>query len=230
MIKEFEPVITFAFDAGRSITNWLDSLVSGTYWGQIAVNHLRERVNMTYVVLSIPAIVIATILVGIPLNWFLGGTRSALQRIAIALVSVPATVVLAVTLFTFNALVPETYAALLRFADWIWQASLSALSSRGDSIPGATKLVNIARQGFSGHHYVIMALCSVVASFLVNAAFAFATKPRDPECLCAEIRCLCSGDSFLERSEDATLSGWAEKTRHAPPSLSDRRYWRLIIA
>ena len=179
--QAFEPVITFAFDAGRSITNWLHSLVSGTYWGQIAVNYLRERVNMTHVVLSIPAIVIATILVGIPLNWFLGGTRSALQRIAIALVSVPATVVLAVALFTFNALVPETYAALLRFADWIWQVctSLSALSSRGDSIPGATKLMNIARQGFSGHHYVIMALCSVVASFLVNAAFAFATKPRE---------------------------------------------------
>ena len=79
-------------------------------------------------------------------------------------------------LFTFNALVPETYAALLRFADGIWQASLSALSSRGESIPGAIKLVDIARQGFSGHHYVIMALCSVVASFLVNAAFAFATR------------------------------------------------------
>jgi hypothetical protein len=133
---------------------------------------------MTHVVLSIPAIVIATIFVGIPLNWVLGGTRSGLQGIAIALLSVPATVVLAVALFTFNALVPETYAALLRFADWIWQASLSTLSSRGDSIPGATKLTNIARQGFSGHHYVIMALCSVVASFLVNALFAFATKPR----------------------------------------------------
>jgi hypothetical protein len=91
----------------------------------------------------------------------------------------PATVVLAVALFTFNALVPETYAALLRFADWIWQVSLSALSSRGESIPGATKLANIARQGFSGHHYVIMALCSVVASFLVNAAFAFVTKPSE---------------------------------------------------
>ena len=39
--------------------------------------------------------------------------------------------------------------------------------------------MNIARQGFSGHHYVIMALCSVVASFLVNAAFAFATEPRE---------------------------------------------------
>jgi hypothetical protein len=156
-----------------------DSLVSGTYWGQIAVNHLRERVNMTHVVLSIPAIVIATVLVGIPLNWLLGGTRSRLQRMAIALLSVPATVMLAVALFTFNALVPETYAALLRFADWIWQVSLSALSSRGESIPGATKLTNIARQGFSGHHYVIMALCSVVASFLVNVLFAFATKRRE---------------------------------------------------
>ena len=110
----------------------MDGLVSGTYWGQIAINHLRERINITQVVLSIPAIVIATILVGIPLNWLLGGTRSGLQRIAIALVSVPATVVLAVALFTFNALVPETYASLLRFADWIWQASLSALSSRGN--------------------------------------------------------------------------------------------------
>ena len=54
---------------------------------------------------------------------------------------------------------------------------MAALSSRGESIPGATKLTNIARQGFSGHHYVIMALCSVVASFLVNALFAFATNP-----------------------------------------------------
>ena len=177
--QELEPVITFAFDTGRLLTNWLDSFVSGTYWGQIAVNHLRERVNMTHVVLSIPAILIAAIVVGIPLNRILGGTRSGLQRIAIALVSVPATVVLAVALFTFNALVPETYAALLRFADWIWQASLNALSAGGDTIPGAIKLTNIARQGFSGHHYVIMALCSVVASFLVNALFALATNPRE---------------------------------------------------
>src|SRR5215475_8776617 len=86
--REFEPFITFAFNTGRLITNWLDSLVSGTYWGQVAVNHLRERVNMTHVVLSIPAIVIAAIVVGIPLNRLLGGTRSGLQRIAIALVSV----------------------------------------------------------------------------------------------------------------------------------------------
>jgi hypothetical protein len=177
--REFDPVITFAFNAGRLITNWLDSLVSGTYWGQVAVNHLRERVNMTHVVLSIPAIVIAAIVVGIPLNWLLGGTRSGLQRIAIAIISVPATVILAVALFTFNALVPETYAALLRFADEIWQASLNALDSWGDRVPGAIKLTNIARQGFSGHHYVIMALCSIVASFVVNVLFAFATKPRE---------------------------------------------------
>ena len=91
---------------------------------------------MTHVVLSIPAIVIAVILVGIPLNRFLGGTRSSLQRLAIAIVSIPATVVLAVTLFTFNALVPETYAALLRFADLIWQASLNALSAWGDRFRG----------------------------------------------------------------------------------------------
>ena len=177
--RELEPVITFAFDTGRQITNTLDSLVSGTYWGQVAVNHLRERVNMTHVVLSIPAIVIAAIVVGIPLNWILGGTRTALQRISMAVISVPATLVLAVALFTFNALVPDTYAALLRFADWIWQASLNVLSASGDTIPGARKLTNVARQGFSGHHYVIMALCSMVASFLVNALFAFATRSRN---------------------------------------------------
>src|SRR6476620_10785975 len=176
--KEFEPIINFAFATGRLVTNWLDSLVAGTYWGQVAVNHLRERVNMTHVVLSIPAIVIAAIVVGIPLNWLLGGTRTALQRIAIAIVSVPATLILAVALFTFNALVPETYATLLRFADWIWQTSLNALGSWGDTIPGAVKLTNVARQGFSGHHYVIMALCSMVASFLVNSLFAVATRPR----------------------------------------------------
>ena len=175
--RQMEPVITFAFDTGRWITDTLDSWVAGNPWGQIAVNHLRERVNMTHVVLSIPAIIIAAIFVGIPLNKFLGGTRSALQRIAIAVVSVPTTVILAVALFTFNALLPDTYAALLRFADWIWQGSLNALNASGDTIPGARKLTNVARQGFSGHHYVIMALCSAVAAFLINALFALATKP-----------------------------------------------------
>ena len=174
--RELEPVITLAFNAGRDLIAGLDAMVAGSRWGQVAVNHLRERVNMTHVVLSLPAIVVAAIVVGIPFNWLLGGTRSALQRIAIALVSVPATVVLAVALFTFNALVPESYAALLRFADWLWQASLNTLSAAGDTIPGARKLANAARQGVSGHHYVIMALCSMVASFLVNALFAFATS------------------------------------------------------
>jgi hypothetical protein len=176
--KELEPVITFAFDTGRGIVDVFDRLVSGSYWGQVAVNHLRERVNMTHVVLSIPAILIATVIVGIPLNKVLGGTRTALQRILIAITSVPATVVLAVALFSFNVFFPDSYAALLRFADWVWQSSLNGLSASGDAIPGARKLTNAARQGFSGHHYVIMALCSMVASFIVNAVFVLFTKPR----------------------------------------------------
>jgi hypothetical protein len=180
--KEAEPVITLAFNTGRGVVSAFDTLVSGSHWGQVAVNHLRERVNMTHVILSIPAILLATIIVGIPFNYALGGTRSALQRIAIALTSVPATVVLAVALFSFNVLVPDAYAALLRFADWVWQASLDGLSAGGDSIPGARKLTNAARQGFSGHHYVIMALCGMIASFLVNVMFslAFDRRRRDP--------------------------------------------------
>ena len=177
--KELEPVVRFAFDTGRGIVDGFDKLVSGSHWGQVAVNHLRERVNMTHVVLSLPAIIIATLLVGIPLNKVLGGTRTALQRMAIALVSVPATVVLAVVLFSFNALFPDAYASLLRFADWVWQASLNALSASGDAVPGARKLTNAARQGFSGHHYVIMALCSMVASFLVNALFVLLSRPKE---------------------------------------------------
>ena len=181
--RELEPVVTFAFDTGRGIVGALDTLVSGSHWGQVAVNHLRERVNMTHVVLSIPAIIIATIVVGIPFNRLLGGTRSALQRMSIALISIPSTVVLAVVLFSFNALWPDAYAGLLRFADWVWQESLNALSASGDSIPGTRKLTNAARQGFSGHHYVIMAMCSMAASFLVNAVFALFTRSgneRDP--------------------------------------------------
>jgi hypothetical protein len=176
--RRFEPLIRLAFDTGRWIVDTLDVWVTGNPWGQIAVNHLRERVNMTHVVLSVPAIIMATLLVGIPLNRLLGGARTALQRMAIALISVPATLVLAIALFTFNALVPETYASLLRFADWIWQGSLDALSSYGDSVPGARKLTNVARQGFSGHHYVIMALCSALAAFLVNALVALVTRRR----------------------------------------------------
>jgi hypothetical protein len=164
---------------GRKIVGGFDTLVAGNHWGQVAVNHLRERVNMTHVVLSIPAIIVATVLVGIPFNWLLGGKRTAAQRIAIAFLSVPATLVLAVVLFTYNALVPDAYATLLRFADWIWQASLYWISASGDAIPGARKLANAARQGFSGHHYVIMALCSIAASFIVNGLFAIVSRPSE---------------------------------------------------
>src|SRR6185369_4357821 len=85
--KEAEPLITLAFDTGRGVVSAFDRLVSGSHWGQVAVNHLRERVNMTHVMLSIPAVIIATILVGVPFNSALGGTRSALRRIVIALTS-----------------------------------------------------------------------------------------------------------------------------------------------
>lgn len=71
---------------------------------------------MTLVVLSIPAIIVAVMIVGIPLNWLLGGTRTAVQRIAIALFTVPATVVLAVARISINASLPDAYAALLRVA------------------------------------------------------------------------------------------------------------------
>lgn len=176
--KQMEPIITAAFDLGRGIINFFDSIVSGSHWGQVAVNHLRERVNMTHVVLSLPAIVIATFVVGIPLNALLGGTRTVFQRILIALFSIPATVVLAVALFTFNVFLPDAYASLLRFADWVWHISLDALSASGETIPGARKLTNAARQGFSGHHYVIMALCSMLASFIINAIFVATTEGR----------------------------------------------------
>ena len=176
--RQFEPIVTFAFDVGRGILNGLDRLVSGSHWGQVAVNHLRERVNMTHLVLSFPAIMIAILVFGIPFNKLLGGTRTALQRIAIALISSPSPVVLAVVLFSFNALWPEAYASLLRFADWVWQESLDALSAAGDTIPGTRALTNAARQGFSGHHFVIMALCSMIASFVVNAIFALTMRPR----------------------------------------------------
>jgi hypothetical protein len=174
--QELAPWIKTAEDAGRGIIAKLDYLASGSHWGQVAVNHLRERVNMTHVVLSLPAIIVATLLVGIPLNKALGGTLTALQRLAVALVSIPSTVVLAVALFSFNALFPDVYASLLRFADGVWLSSLNALGAVGEVIPAARKLTNVARLGITGHHYVIMALCSMVASFLVNAAFALVTR------------------------------------------------------
>jgi hypothetical protein len=84
-------------------------------------------------------------------------------------------------------MVPNLYASLLRFADAVWLASLNLLSASGDYIPGARALTNVARQGFSGHHYVIMALCSIVASFLINALFAAATRSRRDELLPHEV-------------------------------------------
>ena len=32
--RQFEPVVTFAFDVGRGILNGLDRVVSGSHWGR----------------------------------------------------------------------------------------------------------------------------------------------------------------------------------------------------
>jgi hypothetical protein len=36
--RELEPVITYAFDAGRRIIDVFDSIVAGSHWGRVAVN------------------------------------------------------------------------------------------------------------------------------------------------------------------------------------------------
>ena len=100
-----------------------------------------------------------------------------MQRIAIALISIPSTVVLAVVLFSFNALWPESYASLLRFADWVWQGSLNALSAAGDTVPGARALTNAARQGFSGHHFVIMAYAQERVSWSSDSSHHMRPRP-----------------------------------------------------
>jgi hypothetical protein len=86
---------------------------------------------MTHVVLSIPAIIIAAIVVGILFTWLLGGTRSALQRIAIALVSGARHRSARSRTFHVHALVPDSYAALLRFADWLNRSN--GLGAAGDT-------------------------------------------------------------------------------------------------
>ncbi len=138
---------------------------------------MRERVNMTHVVLSIPAIFAASVFFGAPLNWLLGGTRTALQRIFMGFMNVPASVVLAVALFSYNAWQPAQYAVFLRFVEWIWHASLDFMVTQ-TWLPGNQAVVNALRQGVSGHHYVTMALCSMLAAFLINALFAAVAKKR----------------------------------------------------
>ena len=179
--QQTAPFIKLASDAGRDIVSGFDSMVSGSHWGQVAVNHLRERVNMTHVVLSIPAVLIASLMVGVPLNKWLGGPAPALQRIIIALTSVPATVVLAVVLFSFNATFPGRLCGPAEVRGLGVAGILERTQRLGRHDTGARKLTNVARQGFPGHHYVIMALCSMVASFLVNAVFALAVDTRRDE-------------------------------------------------
>jgi hypothetical protein len=176
---EMAPWIESATEFGRAILRWLDEVVVDWYWGQIAVNFMRERVNMTHVVLSIPAILAASVLFGAPLNWVLGGTRTAAQRIWMAVLNVPTSVMIAILLFSINAMNPTAYAVFLRFVERIWHDSLEIIASQ-EWIPGGQALVNAARQGLSGHHYVIMALCSIVAAFLINMLFAalFGRKPK----------------------------------------------------
>ena len=174
---EMAPVIKLATNLGRSTTHILDALLGGSYWGQIAVNFMRERVNMTHVILSIPAILVASVLFGVPLNSILGGTRTAFQRVVMAFLNVPTSVILAVALFSFNALQPAQYAVFLRFVDTIWHESLDLIEGQ-KWIPGSQILVNAARTGLSGHHFVTMALCSMVAAFLISMIFAAFARKR----------------------------------------------------
>src|SRR6187549_4057641 len=92
------------------------------------------------------------------------------------------------------------------------------LNNSGDTIPGARALANLARQGFSGHHYVIMALCSSLAAFVVNAFFSFGrhSKEHSPR---TRIEVASPSESYkaaLSSSEDLN----SEQRRGFPCSFS----------
>ena len=78
--KELEPVITLAFDTGRSVLTGFDTLVSGSHWGQVACQPPpRAREHDSRRALDPGHIVIASLVVGIPLR---PGPRQLTQRIA----------------------------------------------------------------------------------------------------------------------------------------------------
>ena len=119
---------------------------------------------MTHVVLSLPAIVIATIVVGIPLK--LDAWRHA-QCVSTHR----------------DCRGQRTYRPLARCTALHFQRTRAGDVCCAPALlqTGSWQTVaNIARQGFSGHHFVIMALCSMVAAFLVNTFFAWATRSRHP--------------------------------------------------
>lgn len=173
------PNIDIVSDWSNNIYDWLDSQVAGTYWPQLFVNHLHERVNMAHVLLSIPAMIISALIVGVPLNWLMGGIRSIRQRLAIALVTVPTSVVLGFVLFATNALSPSGYASILWAAGRVWRGFISFLHLF-DSFSVIRSVLSILEMGVGGHSLVMLAFCYVVAAFGINVlAGAIAPNPEE---------------------------------------------------
>lgn len=162
----------------NDIYDWIDDRVAGTYWPQLFVNHLHDRVNMVYVLLSIPAMIISALVVWVPLNWFMGGIRSIRQRLAIALVTVPTSVVISFVLFATNALSPPGYAFIRWAASRVWRGFITLLHLF-DGFSVIRTILSILEMGVGGHSIVMLAFCYIVAAFGINMiASAIAPNPE----------------------------------------------------
>lgn len=176
--SQMEPYVIAAKQLGDGIFATASSYARGNYYGQLAVNSIRQHVNMTHVVISIPAILLASIVVGIPLNYILGSARSAFQRIMMALLSVPASVLFVGALILVDLWSPGFYNEVLTVASHTWDKTLEGLRALGNIFPIFKSFSNVATIGTNGHHYVIMAVCSALAALFVNMLFALFSKSR----------------------------------------------------
>lgn len=175
--KELEPLVTGIKGLSDRIIAGLKEAAGTGYYGQLLVNGIRTHTNMAHVLVSIPAILIASVLVGMPLNAVLGSTRSNLQRLMIAICSVPASLVLVSCLVFVDLWSPGAYAAILDAATHTWDATLHGLRALGDTYPVFKSVSGVATIGANGHHYVIIAVCSSLAALVVNMLFALVKKP-----------------------------------------------------
>lgn len=176
--EQFGPILRDLNEFNNAIKMGIDENTEGSYALEVFGNTIRSHINFAHVVISMVAIFISSLTIGMYANWAMGGTRTWFQRIEIAFYSVPISVVIATVMFAFSVWDPSTYRVMLSWAEWAWRGILYFLESMRETIPWMGKLLSLLYAQQGGHSFMFMAAASMLAMFIVNSIIAMRAHRR----------------------------------------------------
>lgn len=136
-------------------TSWIGQ----THWGLVAINQLHQM-NGVHAMVQLIAVIAISFIAG----FLFPNARSWVGRFFVSIVGSILAVPFSIMFLILNLSFPETIGFVLKLASAIWQILIGII----DFIPGGAGVANFAETGINGHHYVVIAMGSLLIHWMLR--------------------------------------------------------------